>query len=170
MDDYITGVEQVGADPTAAVETVASVDTKEKVDPVTDVDEFKEYDLKEYDNKAEKIHDYGDYYDFGLTGAKPTPTAYEEEFGPGVPAETDFRESSVSGAGVGWMWWGQGGLKVNGQECGEDTGGMMLDGLFSQCPFCLLFLIVSASSFCMHMHSRQIHQEAQTRIVYPCLE
>lgn len=112
MDDYITGAEQVGADPTAAVETVASVDTEKKVDPVTDVYEFKEYDLKEYDNKAfaEKTHDYGDYYDFGLTGAKPTPTTYEEEFGPGVPAETDFRESSVSGAGVGWMWWGQGGF------------------------------------------------------------
>lgn len=62
------------------------------------------------------------------------------------------------------------GLEVNGQECGEDTGGMMFDGLFSQRPFCLLFLIVSGSSFCIHMHSRQIHQEAQTRIVYPYLE
>lgn len=101
MDDYITGVEQVGADPTVAVETAAPVDTQEKVDPATDVYEFKEYDLKNYDNKefVEKTYEYGDDYDYGTGGAKPTPT-YEEEFGPGVPAETDFRESSVSSCNV----------------------------------------------------------------------
>lgn len=113
VDDYITGVEQVGVDPTAAVETVAPVDTKEKVDPATDMYEFKEYDLKEYDNKefGEKTYDYGDYDSYGTIDAKPTSVTYEEEFGPGVPAETDFRESSVSdgtGQGVGG---------VNGQEC-----------------------------------------------------
>lgn len=100
MDDYITGVEQVGMDPTVAVETVTPVDTKETVDPATDAYDFKEYDLKEYDEKEflEKQYDY----DYGITDAKPTSAAYEEEFGPGVPAETDFRESSVSaGAGVG---------------------------------------------------------------------
>lgn len=103
MDDYITGVEQVGVDPTAAVETVAPVDTHEKVDPATDVYEFKEYDLKEYDNKefVEKPYDYGDYGDYDPIDAKPTSAAYEEEFGPGVPAETDIRESSVS-AGAAW--------------------------------------------------------------------
>lgn len=96
MDDYITGVEQVGADPTAAAETAAPVDPSEKVDPATDVYEFKEYDLKEYDNKevVEKPYDYGDYGDYGPTDAKPTS---EDEFGPGVPAETDIRESNVSG-------------------------------------------------------------------------
>lgn len=99
MDDYITGVEQVGADPTVAVETVAPVETKEKVDPAPDVYEFKEYNLKEYDAKElEKPYDYGDYGDFGHTDGKPTPAAYEEEFGLGVPAETDFRESNVRGA------------------------------------------------------------------------
>lgn len=101
MDDYVTGMEQVGADPTAAVDTAAPVDAQEKADPATNVYEFKEYDLKEYDNKefVEKPYDYGDYGDYGTTEAKPTSATYEEEFGPGVPAETDFRESSVSGGG-----------------------------------------------------------------------
>uniref|UniRef100_A0A3Q1EYJ9 Collagen, type XI, alpha 1b n=1 Tax=Acanthochromis polyacanthus TaxID=80966 RepID=A0A3Q1EYJ9_9TELE len=100
VDDYITGVEQVGVDPTVAVETAVPVDPKEKVEPATDVYEFKEYDLKEYDNKEflEKPYEYGDYGDYNPTDAKPTPETYEEEFGPGVPAETDIRESSVSGA------------------------------------------------------------------------
>ena len=86
-------MEQVGADPTPAVETPPpSVD---KADPGTDVYEFKEYDLKNYDNKefVEKTYEYGDY-DYGTGPAKPTQ-AYEE-FGPGEPAETDIRESSVS--------------------------------------------------------------------------
>uniref|UniRef100_A0A8C4IEC6 Collagen, type XI, alpha 1b n=1 Tax=Dicentrarchus labrax TaxID=13489 RepID=A0A8C4IEC6_DICLA len=99
VDDYITGVEQVGVDPTAAVETAAPVDNQEKVDPGTDVYEFKEYDLKEYDNKefVEKPYEYGDYGDYGPTDGKPTSATYEDEFGPGVPAETDIRESSVTG-------------------------------------------------------------------------
>lgn len=111
MDDYITGVEQVGADPTVAVETAAPVDPQEKADPATDVYEFKEYDLKEYDNKelVEKPYDYGDYGDYGPTDAKPTSVTYEE-FGPGVPAETDFRESSVSAGVV---------RNGGGQECGK---------------------------------------------------
>lgn len=97
MDDYITGVEEVGVEPTAAVETAAPVDTQEKVDPATDVYEFKEYDLKEYDNKefVEKPYVYSDYGDYGPTDSKPTPEPYEE-FGPGVPAETHISESSVS--------------------------------------------------------------------------
>lgn len=101
MEDYITGVEQVGVDTTAAVETAAPVDTQDNVDKTTDVYEFKEYDLKEYDNKefVEKPYEYGDYGDYGTTDTKPTSATYEEEFGPGVPAETDFRESSVSVSG-----------------------------------------------------------------------
>lgn len=146
MDDYITGVEQVGVDPTVAVETAASVDTQDKVDPATDAYEFKEYDLKEYDNKefVEKPYDYGDYGDYGPTHAKPTSAAYEEEFGPGVPAETDIRESSVSagvvrsdGGGWGvWRWWS--GMWKDG----KDAGGICLMGCL-RCPFCLLFLMVS---------------------------
>ena len=93
MDDYITGVEQVGVDPTDPVEAVVPVETQDKVDPGTDVYEFKEYDLKEYDNKesVDKAYDYGDY---SPTDAKPPSETYEEEFGPGVPAETDFSVST----------------------------------------------------------------------------
>uniref|UniRef100_A0A8C5NH18 Collagen, type XI, alpha 1b n=1 Tax=Gouania willdenowi TaxID=441366 RepID=A0A8C5NH18_GOUWI len=107
VDDYITGVEQVGADPTVAVEVPVEVDPNVKADPSTDAYEFKEYDLKEYDHKefVEKPYDYGDYGDYGPTEAKPTSAPYEEEFGPGVPAETDFRESSVS---VGAVMLGNG--------------------------------------------------------------
>ncbi|XP_061775709.1 collagen alpha-1(XI) chain-like isoform X2 [Nerophis ophidion] len=103
VDDYVTGVEQVGAEPTVAVETVAAVDTNDNVDAGTNGYDFKEYDLKEYDNKefVEKPYDYGDYGDYGTgtdTETKTTITGAEEEFGPGVPAETDFRESGVGGS------------------------------------------------------------------------
>uniref|UniRef100_A0A7N6BM01 Fibrillar collagen NC1 domain-containing protein n=1 Tax=Anabas testudineus TaxID=64144 RepID=A0A7N6BM01_ANATE len=111
VDDYITGAEEVGVDPTVAVETAAPVETKDKVDPGTDVYEFKEYDLKEYDNKqfVEKPYDYHDYGDYGPTDANPTSVTYDEEIGPGVPAETDIRESSVS-AGVVKSERGEGGV------------------------------------------------------------
>lgn len=139
MDDYITGVEQVGVDPTAAVEAAAAVDAKETVEPATDVYEFKEYDLKEYDNKqfVEKPYDYGDYGDYGPTEAKPTSPAYEEEFGPGVPAETDIRESSVSAGVVSsdGMW-----------ERRRRCWWQLVDGAFAAPPFCLLFLMVSGYS------------------------
>lgn len=106
MEDYITGVEQVGADPTVTVETAVPVDTKEKAAPAPDMYEFKEYDLKEYNTKDfENPYVYGDYGDFGHTDAKPTSAVYEEEFGPGVPAETDFRESNVSGPTARTCWW-----------------------------------------------------------------
>lgn len=112
MDDYITGAEEVGVDPTVAVKSAAPEETQDKVDPATDVYEFKEYDIKEYDNKqfVEKPYDYGDYGDYGPTDAKPTSVTYEEEFGPGVPAETDIRESSVSAG-------------VVRNECGEGVRG-----------------------------------------------
>lgn len=125
MDDYITGAEEVGVDPTVAVEAAAPVETKDKVDPATDAYEFKEYDLKEYDNKqfVEKPYDYGDYGDYGPTDTKPTSVTYEEEFGPGVPAETDIRESSVSTGVIRSecrVWRvGVGGCGGGGQECGK---------------------------------------------------
>lgn len=98
-------MEQVGADPTVAVETVVPVDTKEKVDPTHDVYEFKEYDLKEYDTaEFDKTYDYGNT-NFGYPDPKPTSAAYEEEFGPGVPAETDIRESNVSGTSKWTFRW-----------------------------------------------------------------
>lgn len=97
MDDYITGVEQVGVDPTTGVETAAPVDTQEKVDPGTDVYEFKEYDLNAYGDKefTEKQYNYESYDEFDYN-AKPTSVPHEEHVGPGAPAETDIKESSVS--------------------------------------------------------------------------
>lgn len=94
VDDYITGVEQVGADPTAAAATVAPVDTNDNVDAGTNNYEFREYDLIDGEETQETPYDYGDYGDYGA----PTDTKKsngEEEFA-GVAAETDFRESGVS--------------------------------------------------------------------------
>uniref|UniRef100_A0A669B1Z5 Collagen, type XI, alpha 1b n=1 Tax=Oreochromis niloticus TaxID=8128 RepID=A0A669B1Z5_ORENI len=92
VDDYITGVEEVGVDPTTGVETAAP-----EVDPGTDVYEFKEYDLNAYDNKefTEKQYNYESYDEFDYN-AKPTSVPHEEHVGPGAPAETDIKESSVS--------------------------------------------------------------------------
>uniref|UniRef100_A0A3P8XJW6 Fibrillar collagen NC1 domain-containing protein n=1 Tax=Esox lucius TaxID=8010 RepID=A0A3P8XJW6_ESOLU len=96
IDDYLTGVEEVGADPTAAVET--GTDAKSP-DPGADSYGFKEYDLKEYGDVAEgetkQTYDYGDYGDYGTGEAKPTDSiaTYTDEFGPGVPAETDTETS-----------------------------------------------------------------------------
>lgn len=98
VDDYITGVEKVDADPTAAAETGS--DTKGP-DPGENSYDFKEYDLKEYGDTKEidmkQTYEYGDYGDYGTGEAKPTASvsAYEDEFGPGIPAETET-ESSVS--------------------------------------------------------------------------
>lgn len=104
MDDYITGVEQVGVDPTTAAETVVPVETQEevktheKVDADTKAYEFEEYDLKDYGKKEflEKAFDYGSYDIYDQPNANPTPVTFNEDFGPGSPAETDIRESSVS--------------------------------------------------------------------------
>ena len=104
VDDYITGVEQVGAEPTAGAETdykgpvgaeedvKGPVVTEEDVKGPVDGDAygFQEYDMKEYDNKG--LDDYGSY---GPADAKPTEAVYEDEFGPGIPAQTDIRESDV---------------------------------------------------------------------------
>lgn len=121
VDDYITGAEEVGVDPTVPVKSATPGETQEKVDPNTDIYEFKEYDIKEYDNKqsVEKPYEYGDYGDYGPTDAKPTSVTYEEEFGPGVPAETDIRESSVS---------------AGGSECGE---GVRNAERWKHCWWCL---------------------------------
>lgn len=107
--DYITGAEEVGADPTAPVKAAVPEDTQEKADPAPDLYEFKEYDVKEFDKEfVEKPYDYGDYGDYGHVDAKPTPEAYED-FGPGVPAKTDFSESSVSLSGGGGVTVKEGG-------------------------------------------------------------
>jgi len=109
IDDYITGVEQVGAEPTAGA-TGAETDVKGPVGGEEDVKgpvdggdpyEFTEYDVNEYDTKAfeKKGYDdyggYGSYGNYGPTEANPTEGVYEDEFGPGIPAQTDIRESNV---------------------------------------------------------------------------
>lgn len=126
-------------DPTVAVETVQPVDDRKTVDHGTDAYEFKEYDLKQYDHKefVEKPYDYGDYGDYGTNNAKPTSAAYEEEFGPGVPAEKDFRESNVSG-GREVRWWWSGMWK---DACGTGVLGCLRG------PLGLLFLPVSGCSW-----------------------
>ncbi|CAG5896467.1 unnamed protein product [Menidia menidia] len=121
VDDYITGVDQVGVDPTVPVEAVVPVETEKNVDPAPDQYEFKEYDLKEYGNKesVDKTYDYGDYGDYGTTDAKPPTETYEEEFGPGVPAEKDF------GVGRGQSYLGEKGEKG---EPAVIEPGMLLEG------------------------------------------
>lgn len=59
--------------------------------------DFKEYDLKEYDLGAvdNRLYDYGAYDEYGAAPLKPTAT-YDDEVGPGVAAETDVSESTVS--------------------------------------------------------------------------
>uniref|UniRef100_A0A4W4GB31 Fibrillar collagen NC1 domain-containing protein n=1 Tax=Electrophorus electricus TaxID=8005 RepID=A0A4W4GB31_ELEEL len=98
VDDYITGMEQVGADPTDT--TVATDDALETVEakgtPSPEVVDFKEYDLSEYEVKELDPSHYDDsFYDYTTNGAKFTST-YEDEIGPAVPAKTDSTESNVS--------------------------------------------------------------------------
>lgn len=96
VDDYITGIEEVGVDPTIAtnenVEIVESKTTNE-----AETLDFKEYDINEYDAKVLDPSNYDDsFYDYNTNGAKPTGSTYEDEFGPGRPAETQVTESNVS--------------------------------------------------------------------------
>uniref|UniRef100_A0A4W4GBQ7 Fibrillar collagen NC1 domain-containing protein n=1 Tax=Electrophorus electricus TaxID=8005 RepID=A0A4W4GBQ7_ELEEL len=102
VDDYITGMEQVGADPTDT--TVATDDALETVEakgtPSPEVVDFKEYDLSEYEVKELDPSHYDDsFYDYTTNGAKFTST-YEDEIGPAVPAKTDSTESNVSEHGL----------------------------------------------------------------------
>lgn len=110
IDDYITGVEQVGAEPTAGATGAENdakgpaggeEDGKGPADGGGDPYEFTEYDVNEYDAKGydTKGYDdyggYGSYGSYGPTDAYPTEAGYEDEFGPGIPAQTDIRESNV---------------------------------------------------------------------------
>uniref|UniRef100_A0A8C4SRE7 Collagen, type XI, alpha 1a n=1 Tax=Erpetoichthys calabaricus TaxID=27687 RepID=A0A8C4SRE7_ERPCA len=53
--------------------------------------ENKEYDLNEYDKK-----DLGEYDEYEFKEERPTSSNYDDEVGPGVPAETDVTESKNS--------------------------------------------------------------------------
>lgn len=96
MYDYTTGAEEVGVDPTAgANENVQILESKSNNEG--DIQDFKEYDINEYEAKEIDPNNYEDsFYEFNTNGAKPTSSAYEDEFGPGRPAETEVTESNVS--------------------------------------------------------------------------
>lgn len=69
----------------------------DKLDTGAEAYDLREYDLKEYDLGAvdSRLYDYGAYDDYGTAPAKPTAT-YDDEVGPGVAAETEVSENSVS--------------------------------------------------------------------------
>uniref|UniRef100_A0A673LPY7 Collagen, type XI, alpha 1b n=1 Tax=Sinocyclocheilus rhinocerous TaxID=307959 RepID=A0A673LPY7_9TELE len=96
VDDYITGIEEVGVDPTIATsENVDIVESKNTNGAENQY--FKEYDINEYDAKELDPSIYDDsLYDYNTNGAKPTGSTYDSEFGPGRPAETQITESNVS--------------------------------------------------------------------------
>lgn len=88
---YGTEAAPVAMEPTTVPEIVDNMDTgPEGYD-------FKEYDLKEYDlgEVDNRLYDYGAYDEYGTAPPKST-TAHDDEVGPGVAAETDVSESTVS--------------------------------------------------------------------------
>lgn len=82
--------------PTLAPEPGTVLETGDNSETGAEAYDFKEYDLNEYDlGKLDNKYDYGTYDEYGPLPSK-APTAYGEEVGPGVAAETDFSESTVS--------------------------------------------------------------------------
>lgn len=88
---YVTEATPIALEPTVVPETVDNLDTG------AEAYDFKEYDLKEYDlgEVDNRLYDYGAYDEYGTAPSKPT-AAYDDEVGPGVAAETDVSESTVS--------------------------------------------------------------------------
>lgn len=87
---FVTEAAPFASEPTVVPETVDKLDTS------TDAYDFKEYDLKEYDlgEVDGRLYDYGAYEEYGT--ATPELTATDDEVGPGVAAETDIVENTVS--------------------------------------------------------------------------
>lgn len=90
---YVPEASPVAPEPTLVPQTVDNVDAG------AEAYDFKEYDLKNYDlgEVDNRLYDYGAYDEYGTAPSKPT-AAYDEEVGPGVAAETDVSESTVSTA------------------------------------------------------------------------
>ena len=88
---YVTDAAPIAAEPSAVPETGDHSDTG------AEAYNFKEYVLNEYDlgDVDNRLYEYGAYDEYGLAPPKPT-TTYEDEVGPGVAAETDVSESTVS--------------------------------------------------------------------------
>uniref|UniRef100_A0A8C2A021 Collagen, type XI, alpha 1b n=1 Tax=Cyprinus carpio TaxID=7962 RepID=A0A8C2A021_CYPCA len=96
VDDYITGTEEVGVDPTIATNENVDIVESQSTPQGAENQDFKEYDINEYDAKEIDPSVYDDsFYDYNTNGAKPTGSTYESEFGPGRPAETQVTESNV---------------------------------------------------------------------------
>uniref|UniRef100_A0A674MAH9 Collagen, type XI, alpha 1a n=1 Tax=Takifugu rubripes TaxID=31033 RepID=A0A674MAH9_TAKRU len=87
---FVTEAAPFASEPTVVPETVDKLDTS------TDANDFKEYDLKDYDlgEVDGRLYDYGAYDEYGT--ATPELTATDDEVGPGVAAETDISENTVS--------------------------------------------------------------------------
>uniref|UniRef100_A0AAY4AXU7 Fibrillar collagen NC1 domain-containing protein n=1 Tax=Denticeps clupeoides TaxID=299321 RepID=A0AAY4AXU7_9TELE len=94
VDDYITGVDQVGVDETASTTQATEVEwvtSKNAIDPATY--SFKEYDYKEVDTDEAPYKVYYDQENYEDITDLPED---KNEIGTGFPAQTDFRESNVS--------------------------------------------------------------------------
>lgn len=90
VGEFVTEATPFASEPTVVPETVDEPDTG------TDANDFKEYDLKEYDlgEVDGKLYDYGAYDEYGTDTPKVPET--DDEVGPGVAAETDISENTVS--------------------------------------------------------------------------
>lgn len=91
VGDSVTDLPHAVVDPTIAPEH-----NEPSATAGADAYDFKEYDLKEYDgSELDKSHyDFAAYEEFGNAGPNPVPS-YEDEFWPGVPAETGTEEAQV---------------------------------------------------------------------------
>lgn len=91
VSEYVTEANPIAPEPTVVPETVDNLDTD------ADAYDFKEYDLKDYDLGAvdNRLYDYGTYDEYGTAPSKSTAN-YDDEVGPGVAAETDVSENTVS--------------------------------------------------------------------------
>lgn len=96
MEEDVVGAYDTEADPIAPEPTIVP-ETVDKLDTGAEAYDFKEYDLKEYDlgEVDNRLYDYGAYDEYGTAPPKPTAT-YDDEVGPGVAAETEVSENSVS--------------------------------------------------------------------------
>uniref|UniRef100_A0A672GHT8 Laminin G domain-containing protein n=1 Tax=Salarias fasciatus TaxID=181472 RepID=A0A672GHT8_SALFA len=114
---FVTEAPAVAPEPTAVPQTPGGPDAG------AEAYDFKEYDLKEYDlgEVDGRLYDYGAYDEYGTAPPRPG-AAYEDEVGPGVAAETDVSESTVSMA----PWTG--GRRVcvcmSGMRPGDRHGGL----------------------------------------------
>lgn len=96
MEEDVVGAYVSEADPDTLEPTIVP-ETVENVETGAESYDFKEYDLKEYDlgEVDSKLYGYGEYDEYGNAPSKPTAT-YDDEVGPGVAAETDISQSTVS--------------------------------------------------------------------------